>query len=130
MVTRQYPVEAQCQVQSQAAEIEAAVNFLAANGNVCVCIQLCETPWSVAHKIPLSMGFSRHEYWSGLPFHSPGNLLNPGIKPGSLTLPALAMGVGVGVFTTSTTWEFPTEMGSCERQLFIMRHSHDQPRGF
>ena len=39
------------------------------------------TPWAVAHQAPLSMGFSRQEYWSGLPFPSPGDLPNPGIKP-------------------------------------------------
>ena len=38
-------------------------------------------PWTVAHKAPLSMGFSRQEYWSGLPFPSPGDLPNPGIEP-------------------------------------------------
>ena len=41
------------------------------------------TPWTVAHQAPLSMGFSRHEYWSGLPFPSPGDFPNPGIEPGS-----------------------------------------------
>ena len=45
------------------------------------------TPWTVARQAPLSMGFSRQEYWSGLPFSSPGDLPNPGIKPLS---PALA----------------------------------------
>ena len=44
------------------------------------------TPWTVAHQAPLSMGFSRQEHWSGLPFPSPGDLPNPGIKPGSPTL--------------------------------------------
>ena len=39
------------------------------------------TPWTVVHQAPLSMGFSRQEYWSGLPFPSPGNLPDPGIKP-------------------------------------------------
>ena len=39
--------------------------------------------WTVAHQAPLSMGFSRQEYWSGLPFPSPGDLLDPGIKPRS-----------------------------------------------
>ena len=41
------------------------------------------TPGTVAHQAPLSMGFSRQKYWSGLPFPSPGDLLNPGIEPGS-----------------------------------------------
>ena len=40
-------------------------------------------PWTVARQAPPSMGFSRQEYWSGLPFPSPGDLPNPGIKPGS-----------------------------------------------
>ena len=42
-----------------------------------------ETPWTVACQAPLSMGFSRHEYWSGLPFPSLGSLPDPGIKPKS-----------------------------------------------
>ena len=41
------------------------------------------TPWTVAYQAPPSMGFSRQEYWSGLPFPSPRDLPNPGIKPGS-----------------------------------------------
>ena len=44
------------------------------------------TPWIVAHQAPLSMGFPRQEYWSRLPFPSPGDLPNPGIEPASLTL--------------------------------------------
>ena len=44
------------------------------------------TPWTVARQAPLSMGFSRQEYWSGLPFPSPGDLPNPGIEPGSPAL--------------------------------------------
>ena len=46
------------------------------------------TPWTVAHQAPLSMGFSRQEYWSGLPFPSPGDLPNPDIEPGSSGLQA------------------------------------------
>ena len=52
-------------------------------------VQSCPTlvtPWTVAHQAPPSMGFSRQEYWSGLPFPSPGDLPNPGIEPRSLTL--------------------------------------------
>ena len=52
------------------------------------CPTLCD-PWTVAHQAPLSMGFSRQEYWSGLPF--PRDLPNPGIKPRSLTLQADAL---------------------------------------
>ena len=54
-----------------------------------------ETPWTVAHQAPLSLRFPRQEYWSELPFHSPGDLPYPGIKPRS---PALAGGF-------FTTWE-------------------------
>ena len=67
-------------------------------------VWLCETPWTVARQVPLSMGFSRQEYWSGLPCPPPGDLSDPGIKPVSLTLhvpPALAG----RFFTTSATWE-------------------------
>ena len=46
-------------------------------------VRLFATPWTVARQAPLSMGFSRQEYWSGLPFPSPGDLCNPGIKPRS-----------------------------------------------
>ena len=51
-------------------------------------VQLFATPWTVTLQAPLSKGFSRQEYWSGLPFPSPGDLLDPGIKPGSPALQA------------------------------------------
>ena len=50
------------------------------------CVQLFSLLWTVAHQAPLSMGFSRQEYWSGLPFPSPGDLTNPGIKQRSPAL--------------------------------------------
>ena len=50
--------------------------------------QLFVTPWTVTYQALLSMGFSRQEYWSGLPFPSPGDLPDPAIKPGSPTLQA------------------------------------------
>ena len=46
-------------------------------------IRLFATPWTVAYQAPPSMGFSRQEYWSGVPFPSPGDLPDPGIEPGS-----------------------------------------------
>ena len=46
-------------------------------------VRLFATSWTVAHQAPPSMGFSRQEYWSGLPFPSPGDLPDPGIEPGS-----------------------------------------------
>ena len=58
------------------------------------------TPWFIAHQAPLPMGFPRQEYWSGLPFPSPGDLPSPGIEPAS---PALTGGFS----TNSTTWEAP-----------------------
>ena len=51
-------------------------------------VWLFATPWTVAYQAPLSMGFSRQECWSGLPFPSSGDLPNPGIKPGSPALQA------------------------------------------
>ena len=62
-------------------------------------VQLSATPWTVAYQAPLSMGFSRQEYWSekkkeywtGLPFPSPGDLPNPGIEPESPALQADAL---------------------------------------
>ena len=55
------------------------------------CVWLFATTWTVAYQAPPSMGFSRQEYWNGLPFPSPGDLPNPGIKPGSPALQADAL---------------------------------------
>ena len=60
------------------------------------CVQPFVTLWTVAHQAPLSMGFSRQEYWSGLPYLPPGDLPDPGIEPTFLEFPALAG----GFFTT------------------------------
>ena len=49
-------------------------------------VRLFATPWTVAYQDPPSMGFSRQEHWTGLPFPSPGDLTNPGMKPGSPAL--------------------------------------------
>ena len=75
---------------------------------MCVCVlsrfshvRLFVTPWPVAHQDPLSMGFSRQEYWSRFPCPPPGDLPDPGIKPTSLISPVLA----IEFFTTSATWE-------------------------
>ena len=74
----------------------------------CVCtvslfshVSLPETLWTVAHQAPWSKGFSRQEYWSGLPCPPLGDHPDPGIKPTSLMSPALA----VRFFTTTATWE-------------------------
>ena len=66
-------------------------------------VQLCATPWTVAHQTPLSMVFSRQEYWSGLPCPSPGDLPDPGIEPMS---PALA-----GRFLTTGPPCMPNQTG-------------------
>ena len=52
-------------------------------------VRLFAAPWTVAHQVPLSMGFSRQEYWSGLPFPPPGDLPHLGIKPASPLSPSL-----------------------------------------
>ena len=65
------------------------------------CVRLFEILWTIACQAPLSMGFPRQEFWSGLPCPPPGDLPEPGIEPKSIMSPALA---GV-FFTSSTTWE-------------------------
>ena len=77
------------------------------------------TLWTVACQAPLSMAFSRQEYWSGLPCSPPGDLLDPGIEPGSLKSPALAG----GFFLTSTTWEALYVFGSSFKSILIWRVS-------
>ena len=68
------------------------------------CVRLCATLWTVASPAPLSMGFSRQEYWSGVPRPPPEDLPDSGIEPASLLSPALAG----EFFTTSFTWEAPS----------------------
>ena len=69
----------------------------AGDGLVRMCAQLLQscptlvTPWTIARQVPLSMGFPRQEYWSGLPCPPPGNLLHPGVQP-----------AGDGLVVTST----------------------------
>ena len=65
------------------------------------CIRLFVTPWTVARQAPLSMEFSRQEYWSGLPCPPLEDLPDPGMEPMSLVFPTLAG----RFFTTSATWE-------------------------
>ena len=54
-------------------------------------VRLFATPWPVAYQAPPTVGFFRQEYWSGLPFPSPGDLPNPGIEPGAPKLEADAL---------------------------------------
>ena len=79
-------------------------------GLTCVCmlsrfshVWVFTTLWTVSLQAPLSMEFSKEDYWSGLPCPTPGDLPNPGIKPTSLMSLALAS----GFFTTSARWEAP-----------------------
>ena len=82
-------------------------------------VQLFATIWTVAHQAPLSIGFSRQEYQSGLPFPPPGDLPNPGIEPRSLISPAL---VG-GFFTTSATWEACLDnLQNLSRQIYVKEY--------
>ena len=66
------------------------------------------TPWTITCQALLSMGFSRQEYWSGLPFPSPGDFADPGIEPVSLSFPALAG----GFFITEPSGRSPTVPGA------------------
>ena len=65
-------------------------------------VQFFANPWTVSLQAPLSMGFTRQEYWSGLPFPTPEDLPDPGFEPASLVPPALE-----GVFFTNALPEKP-----------------------
>ena len=77
-------------------------------------VRLFGTLWTVACQAPLSMGFSRQEYWSGLPFPPSGDLSDPGTEPSSLMSPALAG----SFFTTSATWEAPSYYSHLLKKIF------------
>ena len=83
-------------------------------GQICVFVLshlwLCVTPWTVAHQASLFMQFSRQEYWSGLPFPPAGDLLNPRIKPMSLTSLALAG----RLFTTAPPGKYCDAVYQCK----------------
>ena len=84
--------------------------FIAGQYGVCVLshfspVRLFVILWTVAHQAPLSMGFSRPEYWSGLPCPPPRDLPSARIEPASLASPALSG----RFFTTGATWEAQTE---------------------
>ena len=61
-------------------------------------VRLFATPWTVAHQAPLSVRFSRQEYWNGLLFPSPRDLPNPGLEPTSLALQASSLLLGTGLY--------------------------------
>ena len=84
-------------------KITFAIFFFLLCACVLSCVQLFATPWTLARQAPLSMDFSRREYWSGLPFPSPGNLPDTGIEPVSPVTPILAG----RFFYHAATWEDP-----------------------
>ena len=92
--------------------------------------QLFVTPWTVAHQSPLSLGFPRQEYWSGLPFPSPGDLPDPGIEPVSLALagrffttePPDAKHVWLALISKMLAW-YPAWQST---PVFLAGESHEQ----
>ena len=74
-------------------------------------VQLFATPWTAVHQAPLTVGFSRQEYWNGLPSSPPGDLPYPGTEPASLVSPALAGGFH------HTTWEAPCPYPQTNQKL-------------
>ena len=77
------------------------------------------TPWTVAHQAPLSMGFSRQEYWSWLPCPPPGNLPNPGIEPRSYALQADSLPFQP---LRKSLWEYPfiSKLATCPWVCFSL----------
>ena len=80
-------------------------------------VQLFATPWVVAYQTPPSMGFSRQEYWSGLPFPSPGDLPDPGIEPRSPELEADAL-TSEPLSCAVLDWEYPQGKSCVTLNLF------------
>ena len=98
------------------------------------CVQLFATPWTVAYQASPSMGFSRQDYWSGLPFPSPGDLPDPGIEPGSPALEADALTselsgkhiyacICIYMFLRSTPWNMSVFIRSAENEDQEYRNS-------
>ena len=82
-------------------------------------VRFFATPWTVAYQDPPSMGFSRQEYWRGLPFPSPGDLPDPGIEPGSPTLKVKSLS-HVQLFATPWTvaYQDPPSMGFSRQEYW------------
>ena len=81
-------------------------------------VQFLETPQTVAHQAPLTMRFPRQEYWSGLPFPSPGDLTDPGIES---TSPASAG----GFFTSEPSGKLNTEPSGCKDVPSLRKGKND-----
>ena len=96
--------------------------------SLCVCVQslshvqLFVTPWTAAHEAPLSMGFPRQEYWSGLSFPPPGDLLDPWIEPASpVSLVLQADSLPLSHWIT-TNWKIHQEMGIPDHLICFLRN--------
>ena len=118
-------------LQARTLEWVAISSFMLSHLN---CVRLFATLRTAAHQAPLSTGFSRQEYWSGLPCPPPGDLSDPGIELAFLVSPALAD----RFFTTSATWEvrrmnlksvIQNEVSQKEKNKFIwnLENGTDQP---
>ena len=114
------PVKSPCSSVSPSRGVDpdkiTSPSFLSLQPWSCAHAQVCLTLWTVAHQAPLSMGFSRQEYWSGLPYLSPGYLPDSGIKPVSLAL--------AGEFFTAEPQEKPAlvvQEPFCWSKLFSVR---------
>ena len=83
-------------------------------------VQLFVTPWTMAYQVPLSMGFSRQEYWRELPFASPGDFPNPGIEPGSPAWQADDLPSEPPGKSSTLLSSFSTRFIAPLRQLFIL----------
>ena len=79
---------------------------------LCSAVSYSVILWTVASQAPLSMEFSRQEYWSGLPFPTPGDLLDPGVKPSSLI-----SCIGRGIPDHCATWEVEPGPQQTKRKL-------------
>ena len=95
------------------------------------CVRLFVTPWTVAHQVPLSMGFFRQEYWSGLPFPPPGDLPDPGIETGSPALQAdilisealgKVVGKEEGTWKDGGVWKLSGALAESVRSCALLNH--------
>ena len=85
-------------------------------------VQLSVTPWTWTHQATLSMGFSRQEYWSGLPFPSPGDLSDPGIEPRSPAFQAILYHLSHQGSHTHTLGYSTYPPVTCPKGIFILAH--------
>ena len=92
-------------------------------------VRLFVTPWTVAYQAPLSMGFSRQECWSELPFPSPGDLPNPGIEPTFLVfiaLPSWFLEKAMAPHSSTLAWRIPwTEEPGRLQSMGLLGVGHD-----